>query len=142
MTIIDSVKGRIDVVPGDLSGKIRPQNLEQAAVQFEAVFLRSMLQQMRKTVDVFSDDDSVFNSKQQRMMRDFYDDQLAQTLASQRSSGVADLLIQQLGNAAADMADTTSTSEGEIDEELLHAVAEEETETASDENSDGMFDLF
>ncbi|MGL4859221.1 MAG: rod-binding protein [Enterobacteriaceae bacterium] len=78
-------------------GRIKPQNLEQAAVQFEALFLRTMLKQMRKTADAISDEDSPFNSRQQRVMRDLYDDELAQTLASQRSSGIADLLVQQLG---------------------------------------------
>lgn len=85
-------------IAGDLSGTARPDTLEQAAVQFEALFLRSMLSQMRKAADVLAADDNPFNSKQQRLMRDFYDDTLASSLASQRSSGIADLLIQQLSN--------------------------------------------
>jgi flagellar protein FlgJ len=97
----DAVKGSVskNSIAGDLSGTSRPENLEQAAVQFEALFLRSMLSQMRKAADVLAADDSPFNSKQQRMMRDFYDDTLATTLASQRSSGIAELLIQQLGGS-------------------------------------------
>lgn len=87
-------------IAGDLSGTSRPENIEQAAVQFETLFLRSMLTQMRKSADVLASDDSPFNSKQQRMMRDFYDDTLATTLASQRSSGIADLLIQQLKSSS------------------------------------------
>ncbi len=67
-------------------------------MQFEAVFMRTLLQQMRKAAEVLAADDDPFNSKQQRMMRDFYDDKLASTLASQRSSGIANLLIQQLGS--------------------------------------------
>lgn len=84
-------------IAGDLSGSARPANIEQAAQQFEAIFLRSMLQQMRKAADVLAADDDPFNSKQQRMMREFYDDALATNLASQRSGGIANLLIQQLG---------------------------------------------
>ncbi|EIC83874.1 rod-binding protein, partial [Serratia sp. M24T3] len=47
--------------------------------------------------DALVGDDDPFNSKQQRMMRDFYDDKLSQTLAAQHRSGIADLLIKQLG---------------------------------------------
>lgn len=85
-----------NAIVGDISGTARPQNLEQAAQQFEALFLRSMLSQMRKSADVLASDDSPFNSKQQRIMRDMYDDTLATSLASQRSGGIANLLIQQL----------------------------------------------
>lgn len=84
-------------IAGDITGSTKPQDLEQAAVQFEAMFLRSMLQQMRKAADVMAADDSPFNSKDQRMMRDFYDDTLATTLASQRSAGIAEMLVKQLG---------------------------------------------
>lgn len=86
------------MIPGSFVGDLQPQDLEQAAVQFEAVFMRTLLQQMRKAAEVLAADDDPFNSKQQRMMRDFYDDKLASTLASQRSSGIANLLIQQLGS--------------------------------------------
>ncbi len=95
--MIDAISKTAPVLPGSFSGELLPQDLEQAAVQFEAVFMRSLLQQMRKAAEVLAADDDPFNSKQQRMMRDFYDDKLASTLASQRSSGIAHLLIQQLG---------------------------------------------
>lgn len=84
-------------LPASVGGSHRAQNLEEAAVQFEALFLRTLMQQMRKTADAIADEDSPFNSRQQRVIRDFYDDELAQTLASQRSTGIANLLIQQLG---------------------------------------------
>ncbi|CNL21816.1 rod-binding protein [Yersinia aleksiciae] len=96
--MIDAINNSAPVMPGSFSGDLRPQDLEQAAVQFEALFMRSLLQQMRKSAEALAADDDPFNSKQQRMMRDFYDDKLATTLASQRSSGIAHLLIQQLGN--------------------------------------------
>lgn len=83
-------------MPGDLTGQVKPQNLEQAAEQFEAMFLRAMMQQMRKASEALVDDNP-FDSKQQRMMRDFYDDKLASQLASQRSSGIAQMIIAQLG---------------------------------------------
>ncbi|AWK14623.1 rod-binding protein [Candidatus Fukatsuia symbiotica] len=84
------------VIPGSFTGEIQPQNIEEAAIQFEALFMRNLLQQMRKTSDALAEGDNLFNSKQQGVMRDFYDDKLASTLAAQRSSGIADLLIKQL----------------------------------------------
>lgn len=95
--MIDSLSRRTNVVPGDFTGTQKAQNLEQAAEQFEGMFLRSMLQQMRKAADALSDGDNPFSSKQETMMRDFYDDKLASMLASQRSSGIASLIIKQLG---------------------------------------------
>ncbi|KKM57342.1 rod-binding protein [Yersinia pestis] len=96
--MIEAINKSPPVIPGSFVGDLQPQDLEQAAVQFEAVFMRTLLQQMRKAAEVLAADDDPFNSKQQRMMRDFYDDKLASTLASQRSSGIANLLIQQLGS--------------------------------------------
>ncbi|WP_145508198.1 rod-binding protein [Yersinia alsatica] len=95
--MIEAIGASAPVMPGSFSGDLRPENLEQAAEQFEALFMRTLLAQMRKAVEALAADDDPFNSKQQRMMRDFYDDKLASTLASQRSSGIAHLLIQQLG---------------------------------------------
>ncbi|CFQ97906.1 peptidoglycan hydrolase [Yersinia frederiksenii] len=96
--MITAINTSAPVMPGSFSGDLRPGNLEQAAVQFEALFMRTLLAQMRKAAAALAADDDPFNSKQQRMMRDFYDDKLASTLASQRSSGIAHLLVQQLGN--------------------------------------------
>lgn len=84
------------VIPGDLSGSIKPHSLQQAAEQFEAVFLRDMLKQMRQAADVLLEKDSVFNSKQERMMRDYYDDVLSSSLAKQHHVGIAQMLIRQL----------------------------------------------
>ena len=95
--MIDALTTRTNTIPGDFTGTQKAENLGQAAEQFEALFLRSMLQQMRKASDVLSDEDNPFSSKQQSMMRDFYDDKLASMLASQRSSGIASLIISQLG---------------------------------------------
>lgn len=93
--MIQSVNRRTAVLPGDISGQVRPQNLAEAAGQFEALFLRSMLKEMRKAADVLGEGNP-FNSKQQQLMRDFYDDALAQQLASQQSTGIARMIIQQL----------------------------------------------
>lgn len=69
--MIDAINRQSTVLPGDFTGTLKAQNLDQAAEQFEAMFLRSMMQQMRKASDALAADDDPFNSKQQRMMRDF-----------------------------------------------------------------------
>lgn len=94
--MLQAIKPQTSVLPGDFTGEVKPQNLEQAAEQFEGIFLRSMLQQMRKASEALVDNNP-FDSKQQRMMRDFYDDKLASQLASQRSTGIAQMIITQLG---------------------------------------------
>lgn len=94
--MINSLSRPQNIIPGDIGGGHKAQNLQQAAEQFEGLFLRSMLQQMRKAADALSDGDNPFSSKQQQMMRDFYDDKMATVLASQRSSGIAEMIIQQL----------------------------------------------
>lgn len=93
--MLNAINRQTSVLPGDVTGQVKAQNLEQAAEQFEALMLRSMLSQMRKAADVLGEDNP-FNSKQQRMMRDFYDDKMASQLASQRSTGIAQMIINQL----------------------------------------------
>ena len=93
--MLNAINRQTSILPGDMTGQVKAQNLEQAAEQFEALMLRSMLSQMRKAADVLGDDNP-FNSKQQRMMRDFYDDKMASELASQRSTGITQMIINQL----------------------------------------------
>lgn len=106
--MLNAITRQSAILPGDITGQVKPQNLEQAAEQFEALMLRSMLSQMRKAADVLGEDNP-FNSKQQRMMRDFYDDKLASELASQRSTGIAQMIISQLSpQTTAPLKDTGS----------------------------------
>lgn len=93
---INGISRLLNVIPGDIGGERKAQNLQQAAEQFEGLFLRAMLQQMRKASDALSNGDDPFTSKQQAMLRDFYDDKLASQLASQRSTGIAEMIIKQL----------------------------------------------
>ena len=94
--MLQAIHSQTSVLPGDITGQVKPQNLEQAAEQFEAMFLRSMMKQMRKASQALVDDNP-FDSKQQRMMHEFYDDKLTSQLASQRSTGMAQMIIAQLG---------------------------------------------
>jgi flagellar protein FlgJ len=94
--MVSAVNRNLSVIPGDVTGAIKPQNLEQAAEQFEGLFLRSMIKEMRKSSDALFADNP-FESKQQKMLRDFYDDKMALHLATTRSSGIAQMIIAQLG---------------------------------------------
>ncbi|MGP8305863.1 rod-binding protein [Vibrio sp. YIC-376] len=73
--------------------------LEVVAEQFEAMFLQMVLRQMRSSSDVLADDDSPFASQQQGVFRDMYDGQLAINMAQKQRSGIADMLVQQLGTS-------------------------------------------
>ncbi|WP_368543884.1 rod-binding protein [Enterobacter soli] len=94
--MLNAISRDMTTLPGDMTGQVKPQNLEQAAEQFEALFLRSLMKQMRKASQALVDDNP-FDSKQQRMMQEFYDDKLASQLASQQSTGIARMIITQLG---------------------------------------------
>lgn len=71
--------------------------LEEAAHQFEAIFVQMMLKSMRKAQDALADEDSPFNSQQVKFYRDMHDQQLATDLSSGGGLGLADLIIKQLG---------------------------------------------
>lgn len=74
------------------------QGLEQAAEQFEAMFLQMVLKNMRSASDVLRDADGPFAAgPQQDMMRDWYDGQMAMNMASQRQTGLSELMVGQLG---------------------------------------------
>ncbi len=71
--------------------------LEEAAKQFEGIFVQMMLKSMRKAQDVLVDKDSPFNSEQVKFYRDMHDKQLANDLANKGSIGLADIIVRQLG---------------------------------------------
>lgn len=71
--------------------------LEEAAKQFEGIFVQMMLKSMRKAQDVLVDKDSPFNSEQVKFYRDMHDKQLANDLSHNGSIGLADIIVRQLG---------------------------------------------
>lgn len=97
--MIDRISTPFSTLNGDVLMGAKPHNLEQAAEKFEAMFLRTMLSEMRKSTDAFAGENGLFSSREARNLRDFYDDALAQELASQRSTGIANILIRQLSTA-------------------------------------------
>lgn len=62
---------------------VRQARLENAAEQFEAMFLQQILKQMRKAGDVLSEG-SPLRSRQGDTLREFHDEALAEHLAGQR----------------------------------------------------------
>ena len=75
---------------------LQANDIKQAAEQFEAIFLRNMLKEMRKTNELFDSKDNPFNSDSVRMMQGFYDDELCNTLAQQHGIGIAAMIVKQL----------------------------------------------
>lgn len=73
--------------------------LQQAARQFEALFLQTVLKHMRQASDALqSDEEGVLNSRQQKFYREMFDGQLALELSRQQSLGIADMLARQLSS--------------------------------------------
>ncbi|MBC7404986.1 MAG: flagellar assembly peptidoglycan hydrolase FlgJ [Cytophaga sp.] len=73
-----------------------PDALKSAAKQFEALYMNMMLKSMRQA----SSQDSPFDNEQSRMYTSMLDQQFSQNMAS-RGMGLADALVRQLSNNAA-----------------------------------------
>lgn len=71
--------------------------IEEAAKQFEAIFVQMLLKSMRKAQEAIADKDSPFNSDQVKYYRDMHDQQLATDMATNGSIGLAQVIIQQMG---------------------------------------------
>lgn len=75
---------------------IKSQDVNKAAEQFEAIFLRNMMKQMRETNAVFESKDDPMNSESGRMMQSMFDDKLCDQIAHQHGIGLAALIVKQL----------------------------------------------
>ena len=73
-----------------------PDALKSAAKQFEALFMNMMLKSMRQA----GGQDSPFDNEQSRMYTSMLDQQFSQNMAN-RGMGLADALVRQLSNNAA-----------------------------------------
>ena len=71
-----------------------PEVLREVASQFEALFLQTMLKNMR---EASLGDPMLGNSDQFEMYQDMMDQQLSVEMASGRGIGLADMLVRQLG---------------------------------------------
>lgn len=70
--------------------------LEEAAKQFEAIFVQMLFKSMRKAQEAIADKDSPFNSDQVKFYRDMHDQQLATDMSTNGSIGLADVIVQQM----------------------------------------------
>ena len=83
-----NASGGIDGSDAFMGPKVQANDIKQAAEQFEAIFLRNMLKEMRKTNELFDSKDNPFNSDSVRMM--------CNTLAQQHGIGIAAMIVKQL----------------------------------------------
>ena len=85
---------RQDAKTGDNASK--EAALEQAAKQFEAIFMQMLMKSMRKAQEVL-ESDSPFNSESTKFYRDMHDQQMSLEMSSNGSLGLTDLIVRQLG---------------------------------------------
>ena len=65
-------------------GEAKKEALQEAAQQFEAIFMKMLLSSMRKAQEVL-ESDSPFNSQSTKFYRDMHDQQMAVELSSNGS---------------------------------------------------------
>jgi flagellar protein FlgJ len=70
--------------------------ISDAAKDFEALFLQTVLKQMRSASDVLAPEDSPLSSNKQGAFRDMHDQTVAQSLAGQGQVGIAAMIERQL----------------------------------------------
>jgi flagellar protein FlgJ len=73
-----------------------PEAIEEAAKQFEAVFVKMLLKSMRQAQEALADKDSPFNSDQVKYYRDMHDQQMAVDLSTSGNIGLAEVIVQQM----------------------------------------------
>lgn len=83
----------------DADARLR-QRVTDAAVKFEAQFIRQMLGQMRAATREMADEDSPLKKRESEGLTELADGLVADSLAGQRAFGIADLLLRQLLPAA------------------------------------------
>jgi flagellar protein FlgJ len=113
--------------------------LEEAAKQFEAIFVQMLLKSMRKAQEALSDKDSPFNSEQVKFYRDMHDQQVATDLSTQGSIGLADIIVQQMSINKGVMPASAVRSDGDLSILNRNAVLMRQSaeNTVSALNSDG-----
>lgn len=70
--------------------------LQEAAQQFESIFVQMMIKSMRQASEVLADEESPFSSQNVKFYQDMHDQQLATSLSSSGSIGLADIVVKQL----------------------------------------------
>ncbi|WP_020219106.1 hypothetical protein, partial [Escherichia coli] len=67
-----NASGGIDGSDALMGPKVQANDIKQAAEQFEAIFLRNMLKEMRKTNELFDSKDNPFNGSDSNLLIVFY----------------------------------------------------------------------
>lgn len=93
-----------------------PEALKAAAKQFEAMYMNMMLKSMRQA----SAQDGPMDNEQSRMYTSMLDQQLSQNMAS-RGIGLADVLVRQMSNNAANQI-LQAGDDGQKNQSNLHAI--------------------
>lgn len=83
----------------DPDARIKTQATD-AAVKFEAFFIKQMISQMRAGTRALADEDSAEHKRANQDMLDLADGMVADALARQRAFGIADLMLKQVLPAA------------------------------------------
>ncbi len=89
----------------DVRNETSDESIEQVARQFESIFTQMMLKSMR---DASPAEGGLFDNDQSKMYREMFDKQIALTMSEGRGIGLKEMLIRQLGGAAANMSDADS----------------------------------
>ncbi|MFT6507675.1 MAG: flagellar protein FlgJ [Colwellia polaris] len=104
---------RQDAKSGDSASK--KDALEQAAKQFEAIFMQMLMKSMRKAQAVL-EADSPLNSESTKFYRDMHDQQMSLELSNNGALGLAPLIVRQLGGDSENFTPhTILRSDGNLD---------------------------
>jgi len=96
-------------------GESKKGALQEAAQQFEAIFMSMLLKSMRKSQAVL-ESDSPFNSESTKFYRDMHDQQMAVELSSNGTLGLSELIVRQLGGDDNFTPRTVLRSDGNLDQ--------------------------
>lgn len=97
--------------------------LEEAAKQFEAIFVQMMLKSMRKAQDALADKDSPFSTEQVKFYREMHDKQIATDLSANGSIGLAKVIMQQMNPGNGVMPAGVVRADGDLSVLNRHNVA-------------------
>ncbi len=97
------------------SAESKDASLEEAAKQFEGIFIRQLLTSMRKVNDLFKQD-SLFDSSSSDFYQEMWDDQIATSLGdSNNSTSISSLMIKQFDGSGSKLDNRQNISSKYID---------------------------
>jgi len=124
---------RQDAKSGDKASE--KEALQQAAKQFEAIFMQMLMKSMRKAQEVL-ESDSPFNSESTKFYRDMHDQQMSLELSNNGALGLSELIVRQLGGDSENFTPhTILRSDGNLDSRGSVRVSEPSLLSSSSLNS-------